>query len=137
MHGRTGAKCNAWKGGITIVRGYRYVRRPEHPDATKQGRIAEHRLVLAGSLGRRLLRHECVHHINGDKLDNRPENLELMNASAHIYEHLPVQHTKRFTGFVNKQTCAGCGVLFKPRRAPRCKNVYCSKKCFHDSIRGQ
>lgn len=50
---------------------------PDHPMATKTGYVREHRLVLAETLGRPLTPWEQVHHRNGIKTDNRPENLEL------------------------------------------------------------
>lgn len=56
---------------------YRSVLAVGHPNANANGTIFEHRLVMSNAIGRALVEGETVHHMNGNTLDNRIENLEL------------------------------------------------------------
>lgn len=61
--------------------------------AVKHKRI--HRIVAEEKLGRKLKKNEEVHHLNGDKYDNRPENLEILDRRSHHYIHLKKMWSKR------------------------------------------
>ena len=84
--GRSGKNSNNWRGGRSITKGYVRLYTPDHPNAI-QGKVFEHRLVAEKTLGRYLTKDEVVHHLNGIKDDNRPENLEVTNRKDHVHKH--------------------------------------------------
>lgn len=104
----TGERAANWKGGRYQSRGYVYVKLTSIPEAEQQSfasmataskggsdistqYIPEHRLVMARAMGRALTSDEHVHHINGIKWDNRPENLEVTSNSAHRQKHSEIE----------------------------------------------
>ena len=85
MEGRSGALNPNYKGGRYIdPKGYVAVL----IEGKKHSHYKyEHRMVMERVLGRALLPTEIVHHINGNKQDNRPENLRIMTHQDHGLLH--------------------------------------------------
>lgn len=87
-YGKNGPMAFNWKGGrYKNSQGYILIRQPSHPH-NANGYILEHRLVCEKIHRRYLLSKEAVHHINGIRDDNRPENLWIFESKAdHIAFH--------------------------------------------------
>ena len=78
---RRGENHHAWRGGRVINQGYVLIKAPDEPGAHANGYIPEHRFVMQRHIGRMLRPEETVHHKNGNRLDNRLENLELWSST--------------------------------------------------------
>lgn len=82
-----GAANHNWKGGRTLhTKGYVLAYAPDHPNAVGSY-VLEHRLVAEQMLGRPLGPDEDVHHKDGDKTNNQPENLEVLTHDEHARLH--------------------------------------------------
>lgn len=93
-------RSGTWTGGRKKGRdGYILIRlQPNHPlwcMAYREGYVLEHRLVMAEQLGRPLTKSEIVHHINGIKDDNRPENLQLLIRNKYHAGYQPTLSSRR------------------------------------------
>lgn len=80
----SGPRHHNWKGGRYYNgNGYVLIYAPAHPRSRRNNYVLEHVLVAEQKLGRRLQPEEIVHHLNGIRDDNRPENISVLLRSEH------------------------------------------------------
>jgi hypothetical protein len=94
-----GKFTNNYKGGHLRKDGYRLV--------IHNGKLCyEHRLLVEKLLGRKLKKSEIVHHKDGNKMNNKVENLEITNRSKHLIMHNPLDkrwHKNSFTNHLGEK----------------------------------
>jgi hypothetical protein len=106
LRSRKGSLNPNWNGGShKDTSGYIKILCPDHP-RSNGGYVVEHILIMEKSLGRYVTINEAVHHINGDKADNRIENLKLFSSSG---DHTKYHHSicKRRVGKQSAKYIAG------------------------------
>ena len=108
----------SWKGNKGwIRRGYRYI-------IVDRRNILEHRHFMQQKLGRKLSRHEHVHHINHVKHDNRLKNLLLISDKEHRKLHPMISWSKKY------KECLRCGT----KKIPHHSRGHC-EYCYNKFIR--
>jgi hypothetical protein len=103
-HAKRGENHPRYRGGVLRKDGYKLL-------SINGRRILEHRHIMEELIGRRLESKEIVHHLNENRADNRPENLELLPSQT---DHV-AKHYKGFRSETHKQ-CRKC-LAIKPRMA--------------------
>lgn len=105
---------------------------PGNPRATKEGYVYTHVLVAEKKLGRYLKPEEYVHHVDGNKYNNEPDNLIVFKTGAdHAAFHKGVEMiqdgdvwycpNKRTN---NKEICPVCNINYKDAQADMCSDCW-------------
>lgn len=88
-----------------------------------------HRKIIEEKLGRKLLPHEVVHHINGNKTDNKVKNLRLMDKKDHTKLHHKISE-------IINIFCCNCNKeiiirkkFYEWRKIHGQKSFFCSREC--------
>ena len=75
--------------------GYKQVWDPENPMARSNGYVPEHRKRASEKIGRPLRSGEIVHHVDGNKKNNKKSNLQVMLSSEHPKIHFGERKKQR------------------------------------------
>lgn len=114
------------KGG-----GYMYCRtEPKHPKANSKGLYPLHRVVAENKIGRLLNDNEDVHHVDENKMNNHPDNLEVLTKAEHTRLHM------KKNGVVELR-CPKCSSVFQlppnvyrlRQRRNKTGKIFCSRSC--------
>ena len=84
-------------------------------------KVRAHRWIMEQKLGRKLRPDEHIHHINGNPLDNRIENLQIIDVVSHNRLHKQK--------YPDLKTCWNCGQSFMANPRKRKRQKCCSQKC--------
>lgn len=79
------------KNEVRITNGYRLVYEPDYISSMNEGNwkgyVYEHIFIVEKNLNRKLRGNEVVHHLDGNKMNNRIENLMVLERSQHVKFH--------------------------------------------------
>lgn len=108
---------------------YNYALVPNHPNATKNGYVLEHRIVMENKIGRLLTDDEIVHHKDENKKNNNPDNLEIKTNEEHSREH--GYERGRLVLLIKCPFCQDMFLVYKNQSHLQKSSKYttCSRKC--------
>jgi hypothetical protein len=118
---------------------YKSISMKGHPRADKNGMVLKHIVVAEKKIGRQISCEEVVHHIDGNKRNNNPDNLmvfaskedhALFHHGGIAYKKCDVWICKRLN---TKVICKNCEKVFLLPAGRKIRdNLFCSKKCFYE-----
>jgi len=110
--------------------GYQYAKTiPRHPKANANGLYPLHRVLTENTLNRELSSDEIVHHKDGDKYNNEPDNLEVMSQSKHASMHVSMPLVKCTCPICEKEFSVRHSFYILRLRRSKYGILFCSRSC--------